>query len=177
MRTLTLALAAILTLAGSTAFANGDDNHGHATRIKKGFRLEHSVATDINADPATIWALLTDAAGYTAWNSTVVSLDGEIADGEKIAIISTLAPDRTFTLKVKEVVPGEQMAWIDGARGISRGVRTYMLSPVEGGATTFTMVEVLSGLMVPMIAGAIPDMRESFEQIAADLKRAAESRS
>ena len=69
------------------------------------------------------------------------------------------------------------MAWIDGARGISRGVRTYMLSPVEGGATTFTMVEVLSGLMVPMIAGAIPDMRESFEQIAADLKRAAESRS
>ena len=91
MRTLTLALAAILTLAGSTAFANGDDNHGHATRIKKGFRLEHSVATDINADPATIWALLTDAAGYTAWNSTVVSLDGEIADGEKIA---RLAIDR-----------------------------------------------------------------------------------
>jgi hypothetical protein len=36
------------------------------------------------------------------------------------------------------------------------------------------MVEVFSGLMLPMIAGSLPNFGPAFEQYAADLKRAAE---
>src|SRR5689334_11675880 len=48
--------------------------------------LDYSVAKSINAPPAAVWAILTDASKYTAWNSTIVKLDGKIALGEKIAL-------------------------------------------------------------------------------------------
>ena len=38
-------------------------------------RLERFIA----APPERIWALLTDAAGFPVWNSTVTSLKGRIA--------------------------------------------------------------------------------------------------
>jgi hypothetical protein len=36
------------------------------------------------------------------------------------------------------------------------------------------MVEVLSGVMLPMIKGSLPDFGPAFEAYAADLKREAE---
>jgi uncharacterized protein YndB with AHSA1/START domain len=36
----------------------------------------------IRARPETIWSLLTDAAGYPNWNSTVEKVEGRIALGE-----------------------------------------------------------------------------------------------
>ena len=68
------------------------------------------------------------------------------------------------------------MVWEDGAGGIFKGVRTYTLSPNEDGSTQFAMNEVFSGLMLPMIAGSLPDFGPTFEQYAADLKRAAENK-
>ncbi len=42
------------------------------------------------------------------------------------------------------------------------------------GSTAFSMVEVLSGAMLPMIKGSLPDFGPMFETYAADLKREAE---
>jgi hypothetical protein len=36
------------------------------------------------------------------------------------------------------------------------------------------MAEVFSGIMLPMIAGSLPDFGPVFEQYASDLKRGAE---
>ena len=38
----------------------------------------------IDAPAARVWALLTDAVGYAAWNSTVGRIDGRIAASELI---------------------------------------------------------------------------------------------
>ena len=54
-------------------------------------------------------------------------------------------------------------------------VRTFTLAPTGDGATTFTMSEVYSGIMLPLIAGSLPDFRQTFEQYFADLKREAEN--
>jgi hypothetical protein len=55
------------------------------------------------------------------------------------------------------------------------GERTYSLAPnPDGTATRFEMKEVFSGLMLPMIAGRLPDFGPIFEQYAADLKAEAE---
>ena len=47
-------------------------------------------------------------------------------------------------------------------------------APVDG-STEFSMVEVFRGVMLPMIAGSLPDFTAPFEQFASDLKRAAEA--
>jgi hypothetical protein len=66
------------------------------------------------------------------------------------------------------------MVWTGGMPlGLFRGVRTYTLTPKDGGVE-FSMTEVFSGLMSPLIAGSIPDLQPSFDEFAAALKRRAE---
>jgi hypothetical protein len=57
-----------------------------------------------------------------------------------------------------------------------KGVRTYTLTPKANGSTDFTMSEVYTGLMLPMIAGSLPDFRPTFEQYLSDLKKEAEKK-
>ena len=139
--------------------------------------MSYSASRTIDADPEKVFALLTDAKSYASWNPAVLSLAGTIAPGEKIRLVSVVNPKRTFTLTVTEVDCPSRMVWADGMPlGLFKGVRTYSLRPVAGGRTEFTMAEVFSGPLAPLITKAIPDMTESFEMFADGLKSAAESR-
>lgn len=140
---------------------------------KSPFRLEYSISGNIRATPERIWTLLTNAADFPRWNSTVTSITGRIVAGEKIALKARIAADRVFNLKVTDVVPNRSMVWRDGTAPMFTGVRTFTLAPTSDG-TTFSMAEVYSGIMLPMIAGSLPDFRQTFEQYFADLKREAE---
>ena len=147
---------------------------GRAVKKRETFRMECGVSIRIQAKPEQIWSLLTNAAEFPRWNSTVTSIEGQIALGQKIAVRVPIAPKRVFKLKVSAFEPGRRMVWQDGAPPMFKGVRTYTLSPATDGSTEFSMVEVFSGLMLPMIAGSLPDFAPAFERYAADLKRAAE---
>lgn len=57
---------------------------GHAERTRDVHALDYSIATKIAAPPQVIWKILTDAAAYPTWNSTVIKLDGAIALGSDI---------------------------------------------------------------------------------------------
>ena len=151
--------------------------NGRASRTKSAFRMECGVGINIQVPPNRIWALLTTAADFPRWNSTVQSIVGNIAPGEKIKLRATIAPERVFNLTVSEFVPEKMMVWRDGMAPMFKGVRTYTLTPKADGSTDFTMVEVFSGLMLPMIAGSLPDFGPTFEQYASDLKREAEQTS
>ena len=169
---MTTATATANTAANTANTAN--TNSVKASTARTTFRLEVAVAIDIDAPRERIWGLITDASRIPEWNSTITSLSGSIKEGEKIELKSTLDPSRTFKLKVSDVVANEQMKWSDGFAPMFRGVRTYRLEDLGGGRTRFSMSEVLSGLMLPMIAGSLPDFAPSFEAWAADLKREAE---
>jgi hypothetical protein len=134
----------------------------------------YGVQRTINASPERVWELLTDARSYSDWNPAVVSIDGTIAAGEKIKLVSIVSP-RTFTLKVAELSPPHRMVWADGMPlGLFKGERTYTLTPVGDGATEFSMVEEFTGPLAPLITKSIPDMTESFDKFADGLKIAAE---
>jgi hypothetical protein len=129
----------------------------------------------IDAAPATIWAILTDATGYSRWDSGVLRVDGRIAAGEKLKLVSEVNPKRTFSLQVTEFEPGERMTWTGGMPlGLFRGVRTFTLTPQGGVATRFTMREEYSGALLPMIGRSLPDLGPSFQKFATGLKRQAE---
>lgn len=148
---------------------SGVAQNGKANTIKKTFNRTTSISQTIDADAATIWALLTNAQDFPNWNSTVVSIEGNIQKGEKIKLKSTLDESRTFKLKVKEFVPQQKLVW-----GDAMGERTYTLES-EGSGTRFTMTEKIGGFMFPLFANKIPSFDESFEQFTADLKKMAEA--
>jgi hypothetical protein len=147
--------------------------NGRASKTKSAFRMEYSAGINIKAKPERVWALMTNAADFPRWNSTVKSIEGRIALGQTIKLIASIAPTRAFNLNVIEFVPEKRMVWSDG-NAMFKGVRTYTLEPKAEGSTDFTMSEVYTGLMLPMIAGSLPDFRPAFEQYVADLKREAE---
>jgi hypothetical protein len=138
------------------------------------FRMSCAVSCDINASAEKIWGLLTDADGFPRWNSTVTSLKGKIALGEKLELRVPLDPKRTFKPKVTKLEKNQTMEWSDGMAPMFKGVRTFVLEPKKDGTTSFSMSEVFAGVMLPMIKGSLPDFGPAFETYAADLKRAAE---
>jgi uncharacterized protein YndB with AHSA1/START domain len=148
-----------------------------ATKTGTAFRMDCAIRTTIHASPETIWALLTDAASFPRWNSTVTSIEGDIALGQRLRLRVKSAPDRVFTPTVSEVSERRSMVWSDGMAPMFKGVRTFTLTPNEDGTTDFSMTEVFSGLALPMIKGSLPDFAPVFEAYAEDLKRTAEGKS
>ena len=145
-------------------------NQRKATTIRKTFSRETSVSTTIQADAGIVWALLTNASDYPRWNSTVVSIKGDIRQGGNIELKSTLDEKRTFKLKVKEFEPQKRLVW-----GDAQGNRTYSITKGEAGGVRFEMTEKIGGPLFPLFAGYIPSFDESFEDFAADIKKEAET--
>lgn len=143
--------------------------YDHARTTKRLFSRQTIIAIDIAAPAEKIWSLLTDANRFTSWNTTVIELSGRIAPGERILLRSTLAPERTFKLKVKEYEPPTWLSW-----GDAMGTRVYSLTPNSQGGTRFTMSEKIGGPFFPLFARMIPPFDESFNQFARDPKSAAE---
>ena len=149
--------------------SNANAQNGKATTVKTTFSRETSVGIEIKADAPIVWALLTNASDYPRWNSTVISIEGDIALGEQIKLKSTLDPKRIFKLRIKTFEPESKMAWGDG-----QGNRVYTLTDHGNGTLSFYMHEKIGGLMFPLYAKYIPPFDQSFEQFAADLKHEAE---
>lgn len=133
--------------------------------------------TIIRAPAERIWSILTDAAGYPSWNSTVERVDGTIALGENVTVYAKASPGRAFPLQVTEFEANRRMVWTGGMPlGLFKGARTYVLTASAPGEVEFTMREEFSGLLAPLITRSIPDLQPSFDQFAADLKARAESK-
>jgi hypothetical protein len=134
-----------------------------------------SATTNIKASPEAIWAILTDAPNYPAWDPGVLRIEGTIAPGQQVTAYTKANPNRAFPARVTEFVPGQKMTWIGGMPlGLFKGVRTFTLSKRADGSTDFTLREDYGGPLLPLFAGSIPDLTKTFEDFAAGLKARAE---
>ena len=131
------------------------------------------VEIHIQANVQIVWGLLTDAKGFSRWNSTVSGIDGEIREGERLRI-HVPGTKRTFTPTVSGVRPKQHMVWSDGFAPLFRGVRTFSLKPQGSGSTDFLIEERFSGVLFAIVRGMMPDFRPIFEAYASDLRREAE---
>ena len=137
---------------------------------------EFSAKVKINAAPETIWALLTDAAGYPDWDPGMLRLEGTVAPGEKITAYTKISPNRAFPVTVSQFVPNEAMTWSSGMPlGLFKGERIFQLTPQADGAVEFFVREQFTGLLLPLIGRTIPDLSQSFIDFAEGLKAKAES--
>lgn len=139
-----------------------------AQTTKKTFSRETFVEADIDAPAEKVWKILTNIQNYSAWNSTLISIEGDIGLGGKICLVSKLDPTRTFKLKVIVFEPNKLLIW-----GDPMGKRTYMFEE-NFGITHFVMKEKIGGPIFPLFAGKIPSFDKSFEQFTNDLKKEAE---
>jgi hypothetical protein len=129
----------------------------------------------INASPDRIWAILTDGAHFPDWDSGVLSVEGKIAPGETIKVVSGANPGRTFPVKVTQFDPNHSMTWSGGMPlGLFKGVRTFTLTSAGDGITQFRLREEYSGPLLSMMWRSMPDLGPSFAQFANGLKQRVE---
>ncbi len=152
-----------------------ESQDGQATTTRTTFRLAIVVTRSIDAPNATVWKLLTDIDAQSKWNSTLTSIEGKIALGERVSFKVPDAPGQTFNPKVVAYDEPTSMVWRLSRWPLLVGDRTFRLTPGPNGSTEFTIDEVMRGLLLPLIAKSLPDLGAMFERTATDLKAAAES--
>jgi hypothetical protein len=135
----------------------------------------YEATSEIQASPAAIWAILVDGARYSDWESGVVGVDGRIAPGETIKVVSSAAPGRSFPVQVTEFEPDRSTTWSGGMPlGLFKGVRTFRLTPTGDGGTRFDVREEYTGPLLGIMWRSMPDLGPSFSQFARGLKERAE---
>src|SRR5688500_5273911 len=121
----------------------------------KGYRVSRT----IQAPPERLWTFLTDAQGYPAWNPAVDRVEGRIAPRQTIKVFGPVNPDRACPVEVGVVEAAKRMTWTGGMPlGLFQGVRTVTLRAAGDGRTEFTMEEVYSGPLVPVLGRSVPDL-------------------
>lgn len=135
----------------------------------------YEAVTTIAADAETVWGVITDGAAYTAWDSGVTRLEGDIRDGEKIKVHAAVGGDRAFPVRVSLAPDRRSMTWSGGMPlGLFRGVRTFTLTP-SGSTTRLRVREEFSGPLLGMIWKSMPDLGPSFTQFVEGARARAES--
>jgi len=131
------------------------------------------VRRQIAARPEVVWAILSNPQVLVAGGLGLISLEGQIAPGNKLRLVSQTAPERTFVLTVQAFETPRRMVWASGLPLVFNGTRSFTLT-TAGDGTAFHMAEVCRGLMLPVIWGSLPDMQPGFELFGDGLKRLAE---
>jgi len=149
---------------------------GKATTTRAAFRLASAVTISIDAPATTLWGLLTDLGAQSRWNSTLTSIEGTVALGQRVFFKVPEAPGQTFSPTVVAYDEARSMVWRLNRWPLLVSDRTYGLEPGREGSTEFSLAETFSGLLLPLIARSLPDFGRMFERTAADLKAAAEAR-
>lgn len=136
--------------------------------------MHFTATTIINATPETIWNIITDADSYPQWEPNVVSINGNIAEGETVTA-HVKHTNRAFPAKVTVFILHQKMVWTGGMPlGLFKGERTFSLTQKDN-TVEFTLREEFSGLLLFMMKSSIPDQTEMFQNFVAGLKQHAES--
>src|SRR5579862_5751743 len=140
--------------------------------------MTHEFVTSavIQAAPAAVWSVLTDAAGYASWNPEIVAIEGEFAVDSRITAHVRLGKGavRRVSLRVTDFDPPISMEWTGGMPlGLFVGRRQLTVSPHAQGAE-FRMVVTMTGPLAALMVKSTGDRQPEIDQFSAALKARAE---
>lgn len=131
----------------------------------------------INASSDEVWKVITDIKSYPKFDPNCIKIEGDIAKGESILIMSKVRPNRVAKMRVSQIEPNEIMVWESGwPFNLFKSVRTFTVIAKDDQTTEFHMVETFDGHLFNLLSKTIPDMTEAFNSFSTGLKRFIESR-
>ena len=97
----------------------------------------HEVYTEImiEAEPAEVWSVITDAENYKNWNPVIINAVGTYEEGSRIINTVVEAEDKQATIKSKVIKfdPPYHLNQFGGYTGIITFDHHYELKKVDGG--------------------------------------------
>jgi hypothetical protein len=132
-----------------------------------------TVETVIQAKPATVWRVLSDAPGFEHWNPVHVRVEGVFREGEvvRMHVKDGKGKVSAFNSTVRRVVPDWELAQGGGVPGLLTFSHSFRLEPVAGG-TRVVQREEFSGAGVLFVD--LDWVEPGYNSVNSALKRRAE---
>ncbi|HFK5505346.1 SRPBCC domain-containing protein [Elizabethkingia anophelis] len=132
----------------------------------------------IQAAPEKIWKILTDFENYPQWNPFIVSVTGDVENGNKI-VVSIKPPDRKvmiFKPIILNRINNKELSWQGKLlfKGLFDGKHKFELIDNGDGTTTFIQSEKFSGIFVWLFNPR--NTKKGFNEMNQKLKELAESK-
>jgi hypothetical protein len=132
---------------------------------------------EIAASPMRVWNVLTDFTHFPEWNPFITRIDGSAEPGTRLRV-EIKPPGRsamTFSPTVLAARPGKELRWRGRLLlpGIFDGEHRFELEE-RGGTCVFRQSERFSGLLVPLLGGALDATERGFAAMNIALKRRVE---
>ena len=142
-------------------------------------RRRIDTAVDIDADPKTVWQVLTDFSAYPDWNPFIRSIEGEPNQGSRLSVL--IQPPGQKPMRFRPLVQAAEnsakLSWIGCLmlRGLLDGRHEFEIHP-HGRGTRVLHREFFSGLLVPLFWNRmVQPTRAGFEAMNRALKARAET--
>jgi len=136
-----------------------------------GGKLIYRLKAELDASPEIVWKKISSVNEIKSWDSMIMEIEGEIKNGGRVTLRSSISPEQKFKLKISNVVPNLQMTWSSGMYPLFRGVRQYKLND-KGARTELIVEEVFDGWLLRLMKTKLPDCQTLFGTYARDLRRA-----
>jgi uncharacterized protein YndB with AHSA1/START domain len=137
---------------------------------------EYVTTAVIDAPPARVWDIVTNAAGYHEWNPEITNIEGQMASGARIVARVKLGSGavRRVPMRVTAFDAPARMEWTGGLPfGLFVGRRTFTVAPNAGGAE-FRLHLSMTGPLSRWIVKSVGDRQPEVDSFAAALKARAE---
>ncbi|HXG07771.1 MAG TPA: SRPBCC domain-containing protein [Nitrososphaera sp.] len=132
---------------------------------------------EINANPETVWRIITDFENYREWNPFIRRIVGQAKQGSKIEVhIRTPAgKKRKYAPTITRVDVGHELRWI-GKGWLLNGEHIFTIERLqEGNKVRFVHREVFGGPLSGFFGTSLDtDIRKGFEEMNKALKERAE---
>ncbi|NNK79551.1 MAG: SRPBCC domain-containing protein [Litoreibacter sp.] len=137
---------------------------------------------EIAAPPSAVWTELADHAAYAVWNPFITRISGDLAVGERLAVI--VQPQgkaaMEFAPEILIADADEELRWVGqlGMKGVFDGEHYFVLEETARGTTVFHHGERFSGLLTYLLFPLIGESTENgFHAMNLALKTRVEARS
>ena len=132
---------------------------------------------EIGAPTGRVWGVLTDFAHFPEWNPFIVRIDGSPEPGARLRV-EIRPPGKsamTFAPVVLAARPGKELRWRGRLLlpGVFDGEHAFELEE-RSGHCSFRQSERFTGLLVPLLGGALAATERGFQAMNAALKQRAE---
>ena len=126
LKNIALVISSLIFLSSCNAMKSVSKSLGH-----------HEVYTEImiEAEPAEVWSVITDAENYKNWNPVIINAVGTYEVGSQITNTVVEAKDKQATIKSKVIKfdPPYHLNQFGGYTGIITFDHHYELQKVDGG--------------------------------------------
>ena len=151
---------------------------GIAAALASNAMYELRTEIEIDAPPAKVWEILTDASQIDKWNPFIHELKGELAPGQKLEVVLGTPGKSRMTFKPEVLVfdRDKEFRWVGKLffKGLFDGEHIFELE-ANGEKTRFVHREEFTGLLVPLFKKMLEqDTRPGFELMNQALKERAE---